>query len=77
MPEQHINGTFGSNVRRTRIAQGLTQGELSSISGIRRQLIVNIELGKIDSRLSNVKIIADALGVDPIELLSQPANYSR
>ncbi len=72
MPEQQLNLTFGTNVRRTRVEQGLTQSELSSISGIRRQLIVSIELGRIDMRLSNVKSLADALGVDPLELLSLP-----
>lgn len=52
-----------------RKAAGLTQGELSQKSGIRAATISDIESSKIDPRLSTIKAIADALGVDIDDLV--------
>lgn len=47
-----------------RKAAGLSQAALSQRSGVRTATINEIEGGKVDPRISTVKAIADALGVD-------------
>jgi DNA-binding XRE family transcriptional regulator len=52
-----------------RKAVGLTQAALANKAGIRTSTVCNIENGKIDPRLSTVKVLADALGVDVDDLV--------
>ena len=74
--ERKLNQVFGANVRRAREQQGISQTLLSSISGVRRQLIVDIEHGATDVRLSNVKRLADALCIDPADLLGEQSHQN-
>jgi DNA-binding XRE family transcriptional regulator len=53
-----------------RKAARLTQTELADMSGVRTSTVCNIENGKIDPRLSTVKALADALGVDIDDLVA-------
>lgn len=53
-----------------RKAAGLTQAELGHKAGVRTSTVCNIENGKIDPRLSTVKALADALGVDLDDLVA-------
>jgi len=53
-----------------RKAAGLTQAALAYKAGIRTSTVCNIETGKIDPRLSTVKALADALGVDVDDLVA-------
>ena len=60
---------FGSRVRELRLDRELTQEELSHRSNLWLSIIGRIERGEIDPTLSTVKLIAQALGVHPAELL--------
>lgn len=47
-----------------RKAAGLTQAELAERAGLRKATVSDIEGGKIDPRLSSLRALAAALGVD-------------
>lgn len=60
---------FANNLKRIRDAKGLTQDDLGSVEGISRSTIGMVETVKTDITLSKIKVIADALGVHPKDLL--------
>ena len=70
--KQSLNVIMANNVRRIRKEQCLTVTSLALISGISRGLLTSIEKCTTDVRLSNVKVLADALSVSPEELLADP-----
>lgn len=47
----------------------MTQSDLSARSGIRSSTISDIETRKIDPRLSTIKALADALGIDVTDIV--------
>ncbi len=59
----------GIRIRTVRIEQGLTQEQLSFKANIELSQINRIELGKINTSLSHLKIIADALEIQPKDLV--------
>lgn len=61
---------FANNLKRIRKSKGFTQDDLSAIEGISRSTIGMVETAKTDITLSKLKIIADALGIEPKELLN-------
>ena len=67
--ESHLSRALGENVSRIRKEQALTKKSLASLSGISRPSLDHIESGHSNVRLSFVQQIADALCVDPAELL--------
>lgn len=60
---------FANNLKRIRKVKGITQDDLGAIEGISRSTIGMVETGKTDITLTKIKIIADALGVSPKDLL--------
>ncbi len=52
-----------------RKATGLTQAALAHKAGVRTSTVCNIENRKIDPRLSTMKALANALGVDVDDLI--------
>jgi transcriptional regulator with XRE-family HTH domain len=60
--------SFGENVRRLRIESGLSQEELANLTDLELSQINRIELGKVNTSISHVKVIADALGKKPQSL---------
>lgn len=60
---------FAKNLKRLRGLKGLTQDDLGAIDGVSRSTIGMVETGKTDITLSKIKLIADALCVEPKELL--------
>jgi transcriptional regulator with XRE-family HTH domain len=66
---QKING---KNVRKLRVAQGLTLAQLAETSGVNQSTIHKIEAGKRPHpHLSTVRKIADHLGVQPNILMGE------
>lgn len=53
-----------------REAHGLTQAALASRAGVRQATISEIEGGQLDPRVSTVKALADALGLDIDDILA-------
>jgi transcriptional regulator with XRE-family HTH domain len=60
---------FANNLKRMRKLKGLTQDDLGAVEGISRSTIGMVETAKTDITLSKIKIIAEALNVQPKELL--------
>jgi transcriptional regulator with XRE-family HTH domain len=60
---------FGSNVRRIRNEAGLSQEELAFRAKLHRTYISSIERGERNVSIQNIFAIADALKVQPSELL--------
>ena len=56
-----------------RKARGLTQDELSRISGVPRITIARYETGRVDPTMANAKKLADALGVKIDDLIEKGA----
>jgi transcriptional regulator with XRE-family HTH domain len=59
---------FGKRLREMRKIKGLSQEELAYKSGFELSQIGRIERAEINTSLSHVSALAEALGIDPIEL---------
>ncbi len=60
---------LGANVRNLRLKRKLTQEKLAEICDLHRTYVGAIERGDRNVSLKNIVIIADALNVEPAELL--------
>jgi transcriptional regulator with XRE-family HTH domain len=60
---------FSQNVRKTRIAQGLSQEGLAELSGLHRNYVGGVERGERNIAVDNMDKIAKALGTTLPELL--------
>jgi len=65
----HVAG----NVRRLRLAAGLSQARLAEAADLSRRMIVGIEAGEANISLGNLDRLAAALGVSFAELVRDPA----
>lgn len=63
---------LATNVRRIRLATGLSQEGLADRAGLHRTYISSLERGQRNVSVQNIFLLADALGVSPAELLSIP-----
>jgi len=64
-----IKKQLGKKVKELRLRAGYSQEELASRAGLHRTYMSDIERGKRNVSIENIKKIADALNVDPSELL--------
>ncbi len=66
-------------LREVRIRRLLTQAQLAMRAGMTPASISRIETGKSKARISTVRRLTDALGVDPRDLLfpQEPATINR
>lgn len=60
---------LGDNIKRIRLAKGMTQGDLCRKLEVDRAYMSNIESGKKNPTLSTISNIAEALGVSVDKLL--------
>lgn len=59
-----------TNIKRIRLQKGLSQEELAGICGYHRTYVGSVERGERNITLSTLEAFADALSIDPRELLS-------
>jgi transcriptional regulator with XRE-family HTH domain len=60
---------FGRRVRATRRDNRVSQEKLGELAGLHRTYVGHLERGEVNPSLYNIIRIADALGVDPAELI--------
>jgi len=60
---------FGENVRKERLALKLTQQDLAAKLGMERSYLSEVERGRRNPTIQALGRLADALGVEPWELL--------
>jgi transcriptional regulator with XRE-family HTH domain len=62
---------IGKSVRRLRIKRFMSQAELSKAAGVSPAHLGRIERNEHDPHLSTIRKIAEALGVNPSELVDE------
>jgi transcriptional regulator with XRE-family HTH domain len=67
-----LNTRLGRNLRRLRLASGLSQEVLADQCCLHRTYIGAVERGERNVTLQTVEKIAAALKVDPLDLLRDP-----
>ncbi|MGX2975478.1 helix-turn-helix domain-containing protein [Ursidibacter arcticus] len=55
---------FGKNIKKYRKKNGITQEELSNISGLHRNYISDVELGKRSISLKNIEVLSISLNIE-------------
>lgn len=60
----------GRNVKRIRIARGLTQEELAERSGFSQQYLSDLERGRRNPTIVSLWELAQALGATPVDLIT-------
>jgi len=60
---------FAVNLRRARLAQGLSQEELAARAGLHRNYIGSVERNEKNISIDSMERLANVLGVDVIDLL--------
>jgi len=60
----------GRNVKRIRIARGLTQEELAERSGFSQQYLSDLERGRRNPTIVSLWELSQALGATPVDLIT-------
>jgi len=66
-----LRKTVSANVRKERLRKGLSQEALAASSGLHRTYIGSIERGERNVSIDNIEKIANALSVNPADLLKE------
>lgn len=64
----------GDNLKRLRTLRALTQVELAQRAGVTPATVVRVERNQAEPHMSTLRKLAEALGVEPRELVSEAAN---
>ena len=68
-----LRRALGSNIKRIRALNGLSQEQFADRTGIHRTYVGGIERGERNVTLQTLERIADAFGLDPTALLEEEA----
>lgn len=60
---------FGKRLREARLKKKMSQGDIAKKLGVHRSYISGLEHGKRNPSLLTINKMADAIGVDPKELI--------
>jgi transcriptional regulator with XRE-family HTH domain len=74
VPSPSPKALFAANVRRLRIAAGLSQEALAERADLHRTYLSSVERAERNVSLENIFRLAEALAVDPRELLAPDKN---
>jgi transcriptional regulator with XRE-family HTH domain len=72
-----LRDVFATNLRRLRHEKGLSQDDLAYESEVSRSYLSQLEKGAFYASLKIIGRLAEALGVEPAELLKLPAGNDR
>jgi len=76
-PSKELVTTLAKNVRRLRKAKGISQEELADLCEIHRTYIGSVERCERNVTLSTLELLASALGVSVIQLLTPIADGTK
>lgn len=68
-----LRDVFATNLRRCRNAKGMSQDDLAYEAEVSRSYLSQIEKGSFNASLRIIQKLAEALQVDPADLLRKPA----
>lgn len=68
--EGELQKVVGRNLRRYRLERGYSQEAFADFMGVHRTYMGGVERGERNLTLQTLERIADYLGVDPVELLT-------
>ena len=68
---------FAQNVRKARIAKGLSQEDLAELSGLHRNYVGGVERGERNIAVDNMDRIAQALSSTIPKLLKSPSSKAK
>ena len=71
------HAALGRAVRRLRIERGLSQEDLAHLSRMDRTWVGGIERGERNPSFTNIRRLANALGVSPSDLLARGERLER
>jgi transcriptional regulator with XRE-family HTH domain len=63
----------GDNLKKLRVLNALTQAELAQKAGLTPAAVARIERNEAEPRMTTLRKLAEALGVDPAELVKGDA----
>ncbi len=66
--EEDLRSRFAKNLRNQRTFQGISQEALADLAGVHRTFVSQVERGQSSLSLGSMRKLANALGVDPVEL---------
>jgi transcriptional regulator with XRE-family HTH domain len=72
-----LRDVFAANLRRLRHEKGLSQDDLAYEAEVSRSYLSQLEKGAFYASLKIIGRLAEALGVEPAELLKLPAGHNR
>ncbi|MBR3182572.1 MAG: helix-turn-helix transcriptional regulator [Eggerthellaceae bacterium] len=72
-----LSRALGANVKRFRAEQDLTKATLARMAGLCRPMLDRIEGGESNASLSDIQRIADALCIEPTDLLSSSGDKGK
>ena len=67
--KQNLTATLSKNIKKFRKERGLSQEGLASIADLHRTYIGSVERGERNITISSLERIAEALNIDPLDLL--------
>lgn len=67
----------GTRIRLMRTAKKMTQGELAKRAGLTQNSVSLIELGQRSPKTDNLVRLADALGVEVVDLLGDDVSWAK
>ena len=72
-----LRDVFAANLRRLRHEKGLSQDDLAYEAEVSRSYLSQLEKGAFYASLKIIGRLAEAIGVEPAELLKLPAGNNR
>lgn len=72
--QDSLNESVARNIRRLRLARGLSQEALADECGLHRTYVGAVERGERNITLRTLERLACALRVSPMELLADPCS---
>ena len=77
MDPRDLRQAFAANLRRLRHAKGISQEDLAYEADVNRTYLSKLEKGVSYPGLEIIAKLANALGIEPAELLELPTDESR